>query len=653
MLQLNKLTFSFDDRLLLDCIDWNIQPEMRYSLIGPNGAGKTTLLRLLNGDLQPTSGHIIKSKNYQIGYLPQESIIFSGTTVLDSALEARKDLIALEDQIRQLGHEVETAGEDHKTQIEKLGILQQQYEIQGGYRLEADVKSILTGLGFSRNDFRRSLAELSGGWRMRVYLARLLLQTPNLLLLDEPSNHLDLDSLQWLEQYLSGLRSSMIIVSHDRYFIDRLSNEIVELDRGKLSHYPGSYHEYERQKLEHQMLMYKKWVEQQQERQRVQRFVDRFRYKATKAAQVQSRIKQLEKLNQAELPKPDVEPVRFRIEPAYPSYHHVVHMKNLYFRYQQDWILKNIDLDIYRGQKIALVGPNGAGKTTLTRLIHQELDPQGGEIKMGKRVAIGYYAQHQIDALELDKTPYQAIEIVTESKNIPHIRDVLGLFGIRGEKVNKVIGILSGGEKARVSLAKLFLSSVNFLIMDEPTNHLDLDTKQALEETLSEYQGTLLLVSHDRYFLDKIVHKVVEIRPDGLMQYEGNYTEYLENRFKVGQADDNDGKPLESGNRKKTHKRLKAQARQQVSKERSELQQCVARSENEINSLEHRKQELEAELGKPENYSKSEKIKSLQMDYELVKRNLKHAYGDWEEATLKLEQLLETLEQQLNDLDVF
>ncbi|MBD3386722.1 ATP-binding cassette domain-containing protein [candidate division KSB1 bacterium] len=652
MLQLNKLTFSFDDRLLLDSIDWNIQPEMRYSLIGPNGAGKTTLLRLLNGDLQPTSGHIIKSKNYHIGYLPQESILFSGTTVLDSALEARKDLIALEDQIRQLGRAVETAGKDHKAQIEKLGVLQQQYELQGGYRLEADVKSILSGLGFRQNDFRRSLAELSGGWRMRVYLARLLLQTPNLLLLDEPSNHLDLDSLQWLEQYLSGLRSSMIIVSHDRYFIDRLSNEIVELDRGKLSHYPGSYHEYERQKLEHQMLVYKKWVEQQQERQRIQRFVDRFRYKATKAAQVQSRIKQLEKLNQADLFKPDVEPVRFRIEPAYPSYHHVVHMKNLYFRYQQEWVLEDIDLDIYRGQKIALVGPNGAGKTTLTRIIHQELNPQKGEIKVGKRVAIGYYAQHQIDALELDQTPYKVIENVTESKNIPHIRDVLGLFGIRGEKVNKVIGILSGGEKARVSLAKIFLSSVNFLIMDEPTNHLDLATKQALEETLSAYQGTLLLVSHDRYFLDKIVHKIVQVRPDGLMQYEGNYTEYLEKHLKEGQANDNAGKPFESGNRKKMHKRLKAQARQQVSKERSELQQRVARLENEINNLEHRKHELEAELSKPENYSKSAKIKSLQTDYEIVKRNLKHAYGDWEEATLKLEQLLEKLEQQINALDV-
>ncbi len=652
MLQLNKLTFSFDDHLLLDSIDWNIQPEMRYSLIGPNGAGKTTLLRLLNGDLQPTSGHIIKSKNYQIGYLPQESIIFSGTTVLDSALEARKDLIALENQIRQLGREVETAGEDQKTQIEKLGILQQQYEIQGGYRLEADVKSILTGLGFSQNDFGRSLAELSGGWRMRVYLARLLLQTPNLLLLDEPSNHLDLDSLQWLEQYLSGLRSSMIIVSHDRYFIDRLSNEIVELDRGKLSHYTGSYHEYERQKLDHQMLIYKKWIEQQQERQRIQRFVDRFRYKATKAAQVQSRIKQLEKLNQAELFKPDVEPVRFRIEPAYPSYHHVVHMKNVYFRYQQDWVLKNFDLDIYRGQKIALVGSNGAGKTTLTRIIHQELNPQRGEIKVGKRVAIGYYAQHQIDALELDQTPYKAIESATESKNIPHIRDVLGLFGIRGEKVNKIIGILSGGEKARVSLAKIFLSSVNFLIMDEPTNHLDLATKQALEETLSEYQGTLLLVSHDRYFLDKIVHKVVEIRPDGLMQYEGNYTEYLERRLKESQTDDTAGKPFESGNRKKTHKRLKARARQQVSKERSELQQRIAKVENEIDGLEYRKRELETELGKPENYSKSEKIKSLRLDYKGVKRDLENAYRNWEETTLTLEQLLATLEKEINALDI-
>ncbi len=652
MLQITKLSFSYGDQLLLNEIGWTIRPEKRYSLIGPNGAGKTTLLRLLAGELHPLRGNIIKPRDFQIGYLPQESRVFEGNTVLATALQAREDLISLEKQIHQLSWTIENKKQDYKKLVEKLGHFQQQYEYLGGYRYIAEAKSILAGLGFRSIDFERPVAELSGGWRMRVYLTRLLLKEPSLLLLDEPSNHLDLDSLYWLEQYLTSFSGSMIIVSHDRYFIDRLSNEIVELDRGKLAHYPGTYHQYEKHKLDQQQLLYKQYRQQEEERQRIQRFIDRFRYKAGKAAQVQSRIRQLEKMDKIEPPAVASGEVHFKLEPVYSSYHHVVHIENLYFRYQRQWVLNDIDLDIYRGQKIALVGPNGIGKTTLTRIISKELIPDHGVCELGKRVAIGYYAQHQVDALELDSTPYQIIEKNTDMKNIPHIRNVLGLFGIRNEDVNKKIGLLSGGEKARVSLAKLFLSLVNFLIMDEPTNHLDLASKQALEETLADYKGTLLLVSHDRYFLDKIVDKVIEITTTGLVLYEGNYTDYMEKR----QAGDRVGvqkrEHSNAGKKSKLQKRQKARARQQVSKERTRLQDCIAQLETRIDKLEKEKNSIEIELGRPENFSIPQKARSLQKDYELIKSDLEKTYQDWEENNLALEELLSNLQAKINSIEV-
>jgi len=452
----------------------------------------------------------------------------------------------------------------------------------GGYLLEPTAKSILCGLGFSEADFSLPLSKFSGGWRMRAYLALLLVRKPDLLLLDEsPRTTWTIPSLEWLEQYLLSFKGSIVIVSHDRFFIDRLAQEIVELDRGKLTHYTGNYHFYEKQKKQQEELLIKKWKEQQVERARQERFINRFRYKNTKAAQVQSRVKQLKKMEEIDLAPPP-QRIDFKLKVEVTSYKDVFILQNLFFKYDTEWVLKNINLNLYREDKVCLIGPNGAGKTTLARLIAGQLVPQQGAVHIGTRVSIGYYAQHQVDTLNLEAAVFQEVASTAANSHAPRIRDVLGIFQFRGEDVFKKIKVLSGGEKARVSLAKLLVSPVNVLIMDEPTNHLDKVSREALEQALSHYNGTLILVSHDRYFLDKLVNRVVEINNGNITEYDGNYSYYLEKREPAASLKfvSKTGKrtPLVSGGKKtREQKRLEAEARQAISKDLNRLKKGSGR----------------------------------------------------------------------------
>ncbi|MBN1559177.1 ABC-F family ATP-binding cassette domain-containing protein [candidate division KSB1 bacterium] len=635
MLHVKEITYSIGDRELIRRLDWIIPPRKRVALIGANGVGKTTLLRIMTGELSPQSGTIMKPKGYKIGYLPQEELDLEAGAILDYVLKGRGDLLALEHKIELLRLEVAKSASDAMQVGEMLAKLEHQFEHAGGYRLESEGMEILAGLGFAPRDYRRSMQELSGGWRMRVYLARLLLQQPHLLLLDEPTNHLDLSSLEWLEDYLSAYAGSIVIVSHDRFFIDRVAKEICELRAGELHHYAGNYHFYEQQKDKKRELDEKKSAQLRKEKQKQQVFIDRFRYKNTKAAQVQSRIKQLEKMADIEIEAADHQ-LDFQLAVDTPSYKDVLFIDDVSFRYAEEWILQHIHLRIYRGQKIALVGDNGAGKTTLTRLMVRQLEPQQGALIFGNRVTIGYYAQHQVDALDVNSTVYDEVARAVALRQMPNIRHILGLFGLRGDDIYKKIGVLSGGEKARVSLTKILLSPVNFLIMDEPTNHLDIRSKEALEKALVTYDGTLILISHDRYFLDKIVDKVIELDKGALTEYEGDYTAYLEKKRR---------RPAEilitPKNRKfRDEKRRQAEARQAISKRRNELLTAIDKYENLIQDLEQRKSQVELLLADPQSYKSNASAASLNKEYHQIISDLDDTVDAWGAAQQELEELL-------------
>ena len=655
MLQLRNIAYHIADRDLLKDVNWIINPGKRVALIGPNGAGKTTLLRIINGEFPPHDGAMIKPKGYTIGYLPQEEIAIGTGAILASVLEGQGEIRRLEEQIAELHIILDSHTEDDARVLERLGALESRYDALGGYTLESQAKAILSGLGFLERDYQRPMSEFSGGWRMRVYLARLLLQNPDLLLLDEPTNHLDLPSLEWLEGYLLSFPGSMVLVSHDRFFVDRLAQEITELDRGVLTHYPGNYHYYEKQKAQNEELLLKQWEANREERERQEKFINRFRYKATKAAAVQSRIKMLDKLEEVELPPPPPPKIRFRLRVAETSYKDVLHIEGMHFRYAEPWVLEDLNLDIYRGQKVALVGVNGAGKTTLTRLITGQLQPQQGLIRIGERTTIGYYAQHQVDALSLDATAYEEVASTTAQSLAPRIRDILGLFQFRGDDVFKPIRVLSGGEKARVSLAKILLSPVNFLIMDEPTNHLDVGAKEALEAALQEYDGTLLLIAHDRYFLDKLVTRVIELKESRLTLYEGNYSDYISKReaearradeelqAQLLQARDLNPEAAAPARKSKEQKRQEAEARQAISRERNQLEKAIARLENEIQAGEEKKQRLEAQLADPASYKNGEFAAQLTRDYAQIKSELEWLVNEWSDNQSALERLLQSL----------
>ncbi|MFC2158842.1 ABC-F family ATP-binding cassette domain-containing protein, partial [Acidobacteriota bacterium] len=585
-----------------------------------------------------------------IGYLPQEEVVTGEGSILENALAGIPDLLNLEKKIHSLHTALNTTDKNHDALLKKLGPMEQRYRDLGGYIVESKAKKILSGLGFTPSMFEDRHTELSGGWYMRIHLARLLLLEPDLLLLDEPTNHLDIPSMEWLEQYLLQFKGSIVIVSHDRYFIDRLSHEIYELDRGELNRYKGNYHVFEKQKEEKNRLIHKRHEEQRMERVRIQRFIDRYRSDKRRASQVQSRLRMLEKMETIELP-PLPRRLNFNLDVETISYKDVLSMEGVSFRYDKDWVLDGLDLHLSRGEKIAMVGVNGAGKTTLTRLIVKKLSPQKGSVQLGNRVIFGHYAQHQINALNLDSTVFDEVASTAATGLIQRLREVLGIFQFGEEDIKKRIGVLSGGEKARVSLAKILLSPVNFLIMDEPTTHLDITSREALEEALQKYNGTLMLISHDRYFLDKLVSRTIELKESRLFEYHGNYSYYLWKREQKQEMETpRDLSPvLESestGKKPKEQKRLEAEARQSISKERKTLQMRVKSIEEEVGNLEARKQEIEALLADPGTYQEGEEVGRLNKEYAEVKERIISLYSDWDIEQGRLEVLVKNVKGQ-------
>jgi ATP-binding cassette subfamily F protein 3 len=529
MIQLSALSKSFGDRVLLEAVSWQIDDRERVGLSGPNGAGKTTLLKMLAGLDEPDKGSVIKPSGLTIGYLPQDGLHHTGRTLLEEAGLAFKTLLDMRAEIQSLE---ERLGDDsipeteHADMLSRYGELQETFRRNEGYSVDLKIHTVLRGLGFGKEDMDKPCETFSGGWQMRIALAKLLLGRPGLLLLDEPTNHLDLDARNWLEEYLSDYPHAVILVSHDRFFLDAVVTRITEIGLRTLTDYHGNYTGYLRERDERMERLRQQKRDQDDEVARMKAFIDRFRYQATKAAQVQSRIKMLDKIVPIEIP-PDRKRVHFSFPACAKSGRTVLDLRSITKAYGSRRVFDNVSVHIERGDRIALIGPNGVGKSTLMRMLSGVEAPDTGTRTEGHQVVTQYFAQDEATRLDPTRTVYQTLAGDAPIHMVPHIRNILGGFLFSGDDVDKPVRVLSGGERTRLAVARMLLRPSNTLLLDEPTNHLDLDSKDVLLDALEDFGGTLIFVSHDRYFVDKLATKVIEIGDGQAVIYPGNYEEWL------------------------------------------------------------------------------------------------------------------------------
>jgi len=537
MLHLTEISKSFGSQVILDGASLHVKPGMRVGLVGANGAGKTTLLRLIAGEMSLDGGEISARKDLRVGFLPQEIEEIADHPVMDEVLASYVEVLTAEHRIAELGRRLENAygpdsgndrdAEDPEALLGELGALQTAFENAHGYELETRAQTILRGMGFRDEDFQRPIAELSGGWRMRVALARLLLEQPDLLLMDEPTNHLDLESLLWLEEFLLGWSGALIVISHDRYFLNRMATHIADLDRGIIDLYAGGYEDFEREKRQRYEALVNAAKNQQREIEAAESFVRRFRAKNTKAKQVQQKIRQLERVERIDAPTLERKTIKFRFPQPPRTGRVVAEIKHVRKAYGDNVVYKRLDLVVERGEKIALVGPNGAGKSTLLKLLAGVIEPDGGTLKLGYNVRREYFAQHQLEVLHPGATVLKTMEeAAAPAGRLPEVRGYLGTFLFDEDDVTKKVGVLSGGEKARLALAKMLIDPAGLLLLDEPTNHLDMDSRAVLTEALAQFEGSVVFISHDRHLINAIGTKVIEVRDGRLIHYPGDWEYY-------------------------------------------------------------------------------------------------------------------------------
>ena len=530
MLRLEHISKIYPTAVALQDINWEVKPGDRVGLVGVNGAGKSTQLKIIAGEIEPTAGEIIRPASLHIAYLTQEFEVEPTRTVKEEFWTVFKEANEAHESILQVQKQMEIAPpEELDKLIKKLDNLQRKFEALNGYALEAEIEKILPEMGFQQEDGDRLVSAFSGGWQMRMSLGKILLQKPDLLLLDEPTNHLDLETIEWLENYLKGLTTPMVIVSHDREFLDRLCNKIVETERGVSTSYLGNYSAYLQQKEEAQVAQLSAYERQQKEIEKQQEFVERFRASATRSTQAKSREKQLDKIEKVEAPTGSLKTLKFRFPPSPRSGRQVVLIKDLIYAFDDEILFLGANLEIERGDRIAFLGPNGSGKSTLLRLMMGMQTSTEGVVKLGDHNVIpGYFEQNQAEALDLTKTVMETIHDEVPTWKNEEVRTLLGTFLFSGDTVFKKVAALSGGEKARLALAKMLLQPANLLLLDEPTNHLDIPAKEMMEEALQNYDGTAIIVSHDRYFISKVANKIVEIRDGEFRVYLGDYHYYLD-----------------------------------------------------------------------------------------------------------------------------
>lgn len=638
MLSLQNISVFFGERTLFKDVSMAIGPHDRIGLVGSNGSGKTTLLRAIAGLHRPDAGAVQKAGYVSVGYLPQEGIASSGKTLYKEAETAFSDVLEVERKLSEVQHTLSHLPHDHKDYpelIEILGELQHRFEEMDAYRIQSKIEQVLMGLGFSVADLERLTEEFSGGWQMRIELAKLLLQEPSVLLLDEPTNHLDIESQQWLEDHLKAYDGAVILVSHDRAFLDELTMRILALDPGKAEEYRGNYSAYVTQSAERKALQDRAIKNQEKFVEKETEFIERFRYKASKARQVQSRIKRLEKMETVER-EVDSEKIRFRFPTPPPSGRVVLELEEIHKRYGPLTLFAGLSTKIERGDRIAVVGVNGAGKSTFARILSGTEGFEKGGRKEGHNVTISYYAQHQAEELDLEKTVLEVVEQVAEGPIRTQLRNLLGSFLFHGDDVFKKVSVLSGGEKSRLALAKMLLRPANLLIMDEPTNHLDMQSKTMLQSALSKFEGTLVIVSHDRSFLDPIVNTVMEFSPGTMKKHMGTVSEFLERKKERKRAVATEQRASDKQKpNSKERKRVEAKQRNERQKQTGPLKEKLKKLENSIQRWEARKTELETLMAKEEFY-KSEETRDKTAEYGDLQRSLEGAYAEWDRVSAEM-----------------
>ncbi|MCK9276074.1 MAG: ABC-F family ATP-binding cassette domain-containing protein [Syntrophales bacterium] len=651
MFFLQNISKQYGKKVLFSGLSVQINRGSRLALVGQNGAGKSTLLKIIAGETEADSGTMNRAKHATVGYLPQDGVYKGGKTLYKEAATVFQDISRLELRVSELADEITIESESGNSNsasledlLEEMGQLQNLLECRESYKMDAKIKKILFGLGFKEQDLSRMTEEFSGGWQMRIELAKLLLAEPSVLLLDEPTNHLDIDSLQWLENYLATYGGSIVLVSHDSRFLDNLVHEVLELSGGKANGFSGNYSSYLLQKSERQRIAEASYANQQKKMESTNRFIERFRYKSTKARQVQSRIKSLQKSTDFELEGSERD-IHFTFPEAPRSGRILVSLDRISKYYGQFAVLKDISLTIERNDKIACLGVNGSGKSTLARILAGSETCQNGHRSEGSNTLIAYYGQDVTEKLDPDKTVFQILEGQANSKSPSELRSLLGSFLFTADDVFKPVAVLSGGEKSRLALARILIEPANFLILDEPTNHLDFRSKKILQEKLSLFSGAFFIVSHDRDFLEPLVNKIIFVKENGIELYNGSVDDFLgeirkyeENIPKTG-----DPAPVSVSELQKDRKRHEAALRQQKYKKIKPYEESRIRCEKEIEYLEKRTGEIESAFARQETFTgDNAMISSLQTEYAHIKKRLDILYDEWS----NIEIIIENLEQE-------
>ena len=651
MISLDNLTVSYGGWTLFDNISFLINPKDRIGLVGRNGAGKTTLLRIITGEQQPTSGHVTLNSECTIGYLPQTMRVADTTTLAEETAKAFDEVLRLEAEIASLTREIaertdyESAG--YEQLLHRLNDAQDHYHILGGDTREADIEKTLLGLGFKRTDFGRATSEFSGGWRMRIELAKLLLRRPSIFLLDEPTNHLDIESIQWLEEYLKNYNGAVLLISHDRAFLDNVTNRTVELSLGKVTDYKVSYSKYVVLRAERRAQQMAAYENQQRMIEKTEEFIEKFRYKPTKSNQVQSRIKQLERLERLEIEEEDLSTLNIKFPPAPRSGQIVAEINEAGMSFGTKHVFSGANFIIEKGDKIALVGRNGEGKTTLARMLIGQLTPTEGSVRLGANVNIGYYAQNQDDLMDGEFTVYDTLDRVAVGDIRTRLRDILGAFLFRGEDIDKKVKVLSGGERARLAMARMMLEPRNLLVLDEPTNHMDMRSKDILKNAIMKYDGTVVVVSHDREFLDGMVEKVYEFRDGGVKEYLGGIYYFLEKRklesLQEIERRDAPAKPAANPAAKSAAQpaanrdaaasgKLTYEQRKEQEKQLRKLRRAVETVEAELAEIEKQIAAYDAKFAAATEYNEAD-----YKAYNDLKARYDHQMHEWEKASYELE----------------
>jgi ATP-binding cassette, subfamily F, member 3 len=655
MISVDNITIRFGAFVLLDRVSFQVNPGDRIGLIGRNGAGKTTILNLIDGRQEPDEGRVVRSSGTQVGYLPQQMKHQKGKTLYREALDAFAPIIALKKRIESITVELAERS-DYESRayldlIQELANANEQFEMEGGHTIHADVEQTLTGLGFKTGDMDRPVHEFSGGWRMRVELAKILLRRPDYILLDEPTNHLDIESIQWLEDFLGNYPGGVLVISHDRAFLDHVTNRTIDLSLGKIYDYRVPYSKYITLKEERIAVQQASYENQQKMIQDTEEFINRFRYKATKAVQVQSRIKQLEKLDRIEIEKEDDRGMNLKFPSSLRSGTIVVEAAGLKKQFGEHTVLDGVDMVIERGEKVAFVGRNGEGKTTLSRILAGELDYEG-KLKMGHNVELGYFAQNQDEIMDGSLTVLETVDQAAVGEIRTKIRDILGAFLFSGEDVDKKVKVLSGGERSRLAMARMLLQPFNLLILDEPTNHLDMRSKDILKNALLAFDGTLIVVSHDRDFLDGLVDKIYEFRNRKVREHLGGIYDFLQRRKLASLRDierkDAAAKPASVPVKKEKERVDEVQETAKPSnkeqyEQKKEEEKKIRKITNRVKSLEHEIETLENELAEMDNMLMNpDHIEGMQVyeTYEQLRRKHDETLSSWEKQTELLEKLM-------------